>query len=73
MKPEWSEWHESKIELKETLECEKEFHHFLEFLYTGKIFVTHVNVLPILMLADKYIVKVCNKKPIYFNGIQNNH
>ena len=59
MKPEWCEWHESKVELQELLpECEKVFHLFLEYFYTGKILITHTNVMPILALADKYIVKV---------------
>lgn len=58
MKPEWSEWHESRVKLQELPECEKVFHHFLEYLYTGKILITHTNVMPILALADKYIVKV---------------
>ncbi|XP_008195211.1 BTB/POZ domain-containing protein 17 isoform X1 [Tribolium castaneum] len=58
MKPEWCEWHESKVELQELLpECEKVFHLFLEYFYTGKILITHTNVMPILALADKYIVK----------------
>ncbi|CAH1373990.1 hypothetical protein MTP99_015357 [Tenebrio molitor] len=58
MKPEWCEWHESKVKLQELLpECEKVFHLFLEYFYTGKILITHTNVMPILALADKYIVK----------------
>lgn len=61
MKPEWCEWQSSRVELQELLpECEKVFHLFLEYFYTGKILITHTNVLPILALADKYIVKVIN-------------
>ncbi|KAJ8953749.1 hypothetical protein NQ318_015405 [Aromia moschata] len=37
--------------------CEPVFHLFLEYFYTGKILITHTNVMPILALADKYIVK----------------
>ncbi|KAK9884631.1 hypothetical protein WA026_007471 [Henosepilachna vigintioctopunctata] len=57
MKPEWSEWHESTVELKELPQCENVFHLFLEYFYTGKLLITHTNVMPILALADKYIVK----------------
>lgn len=58
MNPEWSECHESRIQLQELAECEKVFGSFLKYIYTGKILVTHTNVMPILALADKYIVKV---------------
>lgn len=58
MKPEWSEWHESRIVLQELPQCENVFHLFLEYFYTGKIIITHTNVMAILALADKYIVKV---------------
>lgn len=57
--PKWTESQESRIELQESSECEKVFGNFLEYLYTGKIFITHTNVMPILTLADKYMVKVC--------------
>lgn len=60
MRPEWHEWHESKIELQEMSLCENVFYSFLEYFYTGKILITHTNVMPILALADKYIVKVSN-------------
>lgn len=58
MKPEWSEWHESRVVLRELPQCEPVFHNFLEYFYTGKIVITHTNVMGILCLADKYIVKV---------------
>lgn len=58
MKPEWSEWHESQVVLKELPQCEPVFHLFLEYFYTGQIIITHTNVMAILSLADKYIVKV---------------
>lgn len=61
MKPEWSEWHESRVELQEMPICEAVFHIFLEYFYTGKILITHTNVMPILALADKYMVKVISK------------
>lgn len=58
MKPEWNECHESRVELQELPECERVFGSFLRYIYTGKILITHTNVMPILALADKYIVKV---------------
>lgn len=60
MKPEWTEWNESRVVLRELPQCEPVFHKFLEYLYTGKIIITHTNVMGILCLADKYIVKVSN-------------
>ncbi|XP_028140055.1 kelch-like protein 4 isoform X1 [Diabrotica virgifera virgifera] len=57
MRPEWSECHESRIELQEMSVCEPVFPMFLEYFYTGKIMITHTNVMPILALADKYMVK----------------
>ncbi|XP_066251067.1 BTB/POZ domain-containing protein 17 [Euwallacea similis] len=53
----WSEWRESHIELQELPICENVFFTFLEYFYTGKILITHTNVMPILALADKYLVK----------------
>nr|CAI5859304.1 unnamed protein product [Callosobruchus analis] len=41
----------------EILESTRVFGIFLEYFYTGKILITHTNVMPILALADKYIVK----------------
>ncbi|ERL87020.1 hypothetical protein D910_04422 [Dendroctonus ponderosae] len=53
----WSEWKETHIELQELPICESVFYTFLEYFYTGKIHITHTNVMPILALADKYLVK----------------
>lgn len=61
MRPEWSEWCESRVELQEMSQCESVFSLFLEYFYTGKILITHTNVMPILALADKYIVKGLSK------------
>lgn len=69
MRPEWNEWHESKVELQEMLLCESVFHIFLEYFYTGKILITHTNVMPILALADKYIVKVSHKVMIVYSKV----
>lgn len=57
MNPEWSECHESRIILQELPQCERVFHNFLEYFYTGKIIINQTNVMAILSLADKYIVK----------------
>lgn len=57
-KPEWNECHESRVVLQELPLCEKIFGNFLEYFYTGKITINHNNVMAILSLADKYIVKV---------------
>lgn len=65
MSPTWTEWHESKVELQELPQCEPVFHNFLEYFYTGKIMITHTNVMAVLALADKYIVKVKNLHLIY--------
>lgn len=65
MKPEWTEWHESRVVLQELPQCEHIFHNFIEYFYTGNITITHTNVLAILSLADKYIVKVNIINSIY--------
>ncbi|GJQ73918.1 putative BTB POZ domain-containing protein [Trypoxylus dichotomus] len=57
MNPEWNECHESRIILQELPQCERVFHNFLEYFYTGKIVINQSNALAILSLADKYIVK----------------
>lgn len=57
MNPIWSESKESRIILKEDSFCRKSFPDFLRYLYTGQINVNHINVLPLLNLADKYNVK----------------
>lgn len=57
MHPEWREWHESVVQLQEQPQCIDFFHLFLEYFYTGQILITHTNVMPILSLADKYMVK----------------
>ena len=54
--PKWTESQKSKIVLTEPAECVKEFVHFLKYMYTGSTLLTHLNVLPLLMLADKYNV-----------------
>ncbi|KAF7281551.1 hypothetical protein GWI33_004520 [Rhynchophorus ferrugineus] len=62
----WSEWKESHIELQELPICESVFSTFLEYFYTGKILITHTNVMPILALADKYLVKSLTRTCIQY-------
>lgn len=59
----WNKKPSPEIELKEEPQCQKVFSHFLRFLYCNHIVLNGENVLPILMLSDKYAVlglqKVC--------------
>ncbi|XP_041968036.1 BTB/POZ domain-containing protein 17 [Aricia agestis] len=57
MNREWSEWRESRIVLQETPIAASVFPHFLKYFYTGQIKISHISVLPVLSLADKYNVK----------------
>lgn len=58
MRTEWNESNQNQIKLGETPQCEEVFHLFLKYFYTGELIITHTNVLPLLSLADKYMVKV---------------
>lgn len=58
MNPQWSESHENRIELTESPECAQVFDSFLRFFYTGQITLHSHSLIGILMLADKYNVKV---------------
>ncbi|MCL4122262.1 UNVERIFIED_CONTAM: hypothetical protein GTU68_030479, partial [Idotea baltica] len=57
MNPEWNESREKRICLQEAPECVEVFEKFLRYLYTGHLTLSHDSVLPILALADKYLVK----------------
>ncbi|KAH7982174.1 hypothetical protein HPB52_003366 [Rhipicephalus sanguineus] len=57
MDPKWSSSRTSHIELKEEPLCENVFGDFLGYLYTGRMRVDHLRVLPLVALADKYNVK----------------
>lgn len=57
MDPKWSSSRTSHIELKEEPLCETVFGDFLGYLYTGRMRVDHLRVLPLVVLADKYNVK----------------
>ena len=52
----WADCTKSKILLEEEELCQTLFEPFLQFLYTGRVHLDHKTVLPLLMLADKYIV-----------------
>lgn len=54
--PQWPESQKAHITLKEEPECIQVFPKFLRFFYTGVIQLSHAEVLPLLMLADKYNV-----------------
>lgn len=58
MRPEWTEWRESRVVLQEPEECQAVFHIFLEYFYSGQVSLNHENVMPILALSDKYNIKV---------------
>ncbi|KAH3725252.1 BTB/POZ domain-containing protein 17-like [Dreissena polymorpha] len=50
----WKESSQVEVSLTEELECVAVFPHFLRYIYTGGVSLTTDNVLPILLLADKY-------------------
>ena len=54
--PTWPDSQKPRIVLKEEPECIQVFEDFLRYLYRGTIQLSHYNVLPVLMLADKYNV-----------------
>lgn len=58
MNPNWNEAKESKVVLQESVECAQIFENFLKYLYTGGLKLELQNVLHVLILADKYNVKV---------------
>uniref|UniRef100_A0A2R5L5M6 Putative transport and golgi organization 10 n=2 Tax=Ornithodoros turicata TaxID=34597 RepID=A0A2R5L5M6_9ACAR len=57
MNPRWSSSQETLIQLKEEPPCEGVFEDFLRYLYTGRLRVDHLRVLPLVTLADKYNVR----------------
>ena len=60
--PQWADSQRDRIVLTEEPVCLKEFDIFMQYLYCGCIRLTHYNVLPVLMLADKY--NVCDLREI---------
>lgn len=56
----WSDSQQEVIELQEVPQCIEVFPVFLQYFYTGVITLEQTNIMPILVLADKYNVKVHN-------------
>ena len=52
--PTWPEAYTDKIYLEEEPHCGLVFEDFLQYLYTGKVHLSHTSVLPVIILADKY-------------------
>lgn len=60
MNSKWSDSHQEIIELQEVQQCVEIFPVFLQYFYTGVISLELTNIMPMLVLADKYNVKVHN-------------
>lgn len=60
MNTKWSDSHQEVIELQEAQQCIEVFPFFLQYFYTGVISLAPNNIMPLLVLADKYNVKVYN-------------
>jgi len=58
MNSKWSESYQEVIELQELEPCIEVFPIFLQYFYTGVISLEQTNIMPMLVLADKYNVKV---------------
>ena len=52
----WKEAKEKVVVMEETAACQQHFPKFLKSFYTHEILLDEENVIPIMMLADKYIV-----------------
>jgi len=59
MNSKWSDSYQEVIELQEIQQCIEVFPIFLQYFYTGVISLEQTNIMPMLVLADKYNVKVC--------------
>ena len=55
-----------EVELHEDAGCVRVFPHFLRFLYTCHIVLNAENVLPVLVLADKYNVVSLRQVCVHF-------
>lgn len=58
MNTKWSDSDQDVIELQEVPLCVEVFPVFLQYFYTGVITLEHGNIMPMLVLADKYNVQV---------------
>ena len=61
--PNFSDSRQSEVRLQEEPAAAAVFPAMLRFLYSGRITITHATVLPTLVLADKYNIKVCGAPP----------
>lgn len=61
MNSNWNESKESRVVLQESVESAEIFEDFLKYLYTGILKLELPNVLHVLVLADKYNVKVMSR------------
>lgn len=59
----WSESQQQVVELQEDPQCFEAFPMFLQYFYSGTVSLDQTNVMPILVLADKYNVMVLS---LYF-------
>ncbi|XP_050542510.1 BTB/POZ domain-containing protein 17-like [Daktulosphaira vitifoliae] len=57
MNTKWSDSYQEVVELQEIQQCIEVFPIFLKYFYTGVITLEQSNIMPMLVLADKYNVK----------------
>ncbi|GFO16272.1 BTB/POZ domain-containing protein 17-like [Plakobranchus ocellatus] len=53
----WPEAHKKPVILVEEPLCEAVFFRFIEYIYSGELYLSHSTVCPLLTLADKYNVR----------------
>ena len=53
----WVESNRQELKLEEEDDCTKYFEIFLQYVYTGSVVISESYVLPLYILADKYMVK----------------
>ena len=53
----WPEAHGQPVVLIEEPQCESVFARFIEYIYSGELYLSHSSVCPLLTLADKYNVR----------------
>ena len=53
----WQEATQQKVTLEESALCEEVFPTFLKSLYTMGVVLSEDNIIPLLMLYDKYLIK----------------
>ncbi|CAG5129157.1 unnamed protein product [Candidula unifasciata] len=53
----WTEAHKQSVVLVEEPVCEPVFDRFVNYIYSGQLYISHSTVCPLLTLADKYNVR----------------